>query len=562
MKTRIITTIAALFIALASSAQGHVSERVYLSTDKAAYVAGDMVWGSVFCMDARTGLLSDFSGVAYVELHSSEGLVQAGKAALKEGRGVCNIKLQNTLPTGNYKLIAYTTQNRNEDFFDSDKYAKVISIFNTLSTEKLEGGVEIVDDEEYLSMSADPYRTSGELEIKAGKPEGWILPISIANNGLQPASLSVSVYHKDAVLPARSANVIDFVDKMESTRTSSWTMKYTPEYEGEIVRARVAGIAQSEIASLKGKAVFISTPGEGSDMYSAELDAEGNVEFYTGNIYGDKDMVMEIEGLEDGMTCHMEPVSPFYTPSLTAAPKLRMAKCLDTSLRARNAGMKMEYDMRTDTLWTYLPLQTSSLLSGESKEYILDDYTRFPLMDEVIVEFVTEMQIRNNGKGGKEIRILMDDVEGGSYFASGTTLVMVDGVPVLDQQKIIDYDPLLVKRINIFPNSYSIGSKSYSGIANFETYKRNMPGISFADNVRIVSFKGASYPVEYSCLDLPEDTDDYRQTIFWNPLTDIPAEGETSIRCRIPSYSGEFEIVVEGFSTDGKPICLHHSIKL
>lgn len=562
MKTRIFTLIAGLCLALTVAAQDHISERVYLSTDKAAYVAGDMVWGSVFCLDARTGLLSDFSGIAYVELHSSEGLVQTGKAALTKGRGACNIKLQNTLPTGNYKLVAYTTVNRNEDFFDCDKDAKIISIFNTLSTEKLEGGVEIVTDEDYLSTKTAPFKTSGKLEIKPGTAEGGILPLSIANSGLLPVSLSVSIYHKDAILPVQSTNVIDFASRVKSERTTSYTIRYTPEYEGEIIRAKVAGMAQSDIASLKGKTVYISTPGEGSDMYSADLDAEGNVEFFTCNIYGEKDMVMEIEGLEPGVTCHMETISPFYNPSLTTAPMLRMAKCLDSSLRARNAGMKMEYETRTDTLLTYLPTGSTSLLNEEYKEYILDDYTRFPLMEEVITEYVNEMQIRNNGKGGKEIRILMDDVEGGSYFASGTTLMMVDGVPVLDQQKIIDYDPLLVKRINIFPNSYSIGSRSYSGIANFETYKRNLPAISFADNVRIVSFKGTSYPVEYSCLDLPEGTGDYRQTIYWNPLTDIPAEGEASLQCRIPSYSGEFEIVVEGFSTDGKPICLHHSIKL
>ena len=35
-------------------------ERVYLSTDREVYVAGDRVWLSAWCLDAGTGQLSAF----------------------------------------------------------------------------------------------------------------------------------------------------------------------------------------------------------------------------------------------------------------------------------------------------------------------------------------------------------------------------------------------------------------------------------------------------------------------------------------------------------------------
>ena len=41
-------------------------ERVYISTDKEVYVAGDAVWLSAWCLDAGNGRLSDFSKIAYV----------------------------------------------------------------------------------------------------------------------------------------------------------------------------------------------------------------------------------------------------------------------------------------------------------------------------------------------------------------------------------------------------------------------------------------------------------------------------------------------------------------
>ena len=57
-------------------------ERVYISTDKEVYVAGDAVWLSAWCLDAGNGRLSDFSKIAYVELHSLTGMVQTAKVAL------------------------------------------------------------------------------------------------------------------------------------------------------------------------------------------------------------------------------------------------------------------------------------------------------------------------------------------------------------------------------------------------------------------------------------------------------------------------------------------------
>ena len=56
--------------------QTRIRERVYISTDREVYVAGDAVWLSAFCVDASTGHLSTFSKTAYVEVHSASGMVQ------------------------------------------------------------------------------------------------------------------------------------------------------------------------------------------------------------------------------------------------------------------------------------------------------------------------------------------------------------------------------------------------------------------------------------------------------------------------------------------------------
>ena len=107
---RILSLYILLLLMPLLSLQGaeRLRERVYLSTDRDVYVAGDRVWLSAWCLDAGTGRLSAFSKTAYVEVHSPTGMVQTAKIALDGGRGAGFLTLPTTLPSGNYRLLAYT----------------------------------------------------------------------------------------------------------------------------------------------------------------------------------------------------------------------------------------------------------------------------------------------------------------------------------------------------------------------------------------------------------------------------------------------------------------------
>ena len=60
---------------MALSAQNRLVERIYVTTDRSAYVVGDMLWCSAFCVEASGSepALSHFSGIAYLELVSATG---------------------------------------------------------------------------------------------------------------------------------------------------------------------------------------------------------------------------------------------------------------------------------------------------------------------------------------------------------------------------------------------------------------------------------------------------------------------------------------------------------
>ena len=127
---------------LTATAQEHLSERVYVSTDRDVYVAGDEMFLSAFCLDMATGRLSEYSSVAYIEIISPEGPVQTAKIALSGGRGGGYIRLDNTIPTGQYGMVAYTAQCFNEDGYDFEEGERILSIINPFTDARSKAGDE------------------------------------------------------------------------------------------------------------------------------------------------------------------------------------------------------------------------------------------------------------------------------------------------------------------------------------------------------------------------------------------------------------------------------------
>ena len=125
---------------------------------------------------------------------------------------------------------------------------------------------------------------------------------------------------------------------------------------------------------------------------------------------------------------------------------------------------------------------------------------------------------------------------------------------MLDHEKLIGYDPMLVKRIDIYTDSYFLGIRSFSGIVNFVTYKGNLPSMQFADDVRVVDFQGCSLPLAYTCQGVGGDYPDYRQTLLWQPMLTLAPGESVTVQCKTPAYGGRFEVVAEGLSEACKAV--------
>ena len=564
MKRTLFILAALLLSAGWSLAQDRVVERTYVSTDKDVYVAGDPLWYSAFCLDATQGTFSPVSSIAYVELHAADGLACSGKVALMGGRGAGRLLLPATLPTGNYRLVVYTSQNRAETDYDYTGIAsKTISVFNVFSNERVKDGVEFVDAQEYDRLVAEgspvkPGMTGSVVpgSDRASLEVSWNGSNLVLHNPTgETATLSLSVWHDDGFLPNGNPTIDEFVAGCRQVGPRRLDNRIPPDYEGEIIRGHVAGASPEAIASLAGRYAFISTPSDKSDVYASVIDAEGRVCFYTGNIYGNKECVCEIEGMDPSFSGFIELESPFVGTKVAPAEPLKMSVSLREPLRRRSLAMQIEQKFTADTLYDLLPVRENGLFGNDEIVYLLDDYTRFPTMEEVFIEFVKEIRARRWSDRRRNIQVRLSD-RTDITFSQDTTLMMLDGVPVFDQQKILDYDPLLVESIHIYPSTTFIGSRSFEGVVNFVTYKHTLPGFTFGNNVRVFDFQGVSWPMAFTGASLlsEEGYPDYRQTIYWHPVVELSSGQTMEIPCKLPDYKGRFRIVVEGLTTGGKPL--------
>ena len=85
-----------IFVAVISLIAGTVyaQEKVYVSTDKDCYVAGEDLWYSLYCRDGASGEYSLLSDVAYLQFISSDGVAALHKGALIDGRGCGGLRFR------------------------------------------------------------------------------------------------------------------------------------------------------------------------------------------------------------------------------------------------------------------------------------------------------------------------------------------------------------------------------------------------------------------------------------------------------------------------------------
>jgi hypothetical protein len=332
------------------------------------------------------------------------------------------------------------------------------------------------------------------------------------------------------------------------------------ELKGHIITARV--IDNWNNKPKPGVLCVLSTPSSPFGFYTATSDQNGIVRFIVENYYGPGNIIVKAHNASPSSSYKFELINPFGVASGidSLSPGLVLNEADSISLNARSIAMQVGNTFQYNQLNDFqIPSRSDTFPFYGKPEfsYLLDDYTRFSTIEEVLREYVTSVMVSLKDS---KLKLSVFDERTKAFYNDGT-LVLLDGVPLNDVNQIFNYDPYKVKKIDVVPRRYRYGGTIYSGIVSFETYKAQFDATELDPSAVVVDYEGLQLKRSFhSPVYLPEQKGDpripdYRTTLLWQPYLELKSDGIGKI---IDSYSSDFpgtyEIVINGITTAGEPL--------
>ena len=400
---RIISLIAAMMLAVSTFATS-------LETDRPWYLAGERMTVSITFDDAL---------IAYAELCDTYSLAAGTVVSLKDGKGTGYIELPADLHSGYYVLSVYT------------RHSAQVS--------------------NQLVAVVNPLRKSEDDDIE------WVE----SGVGSQESGAEASVAQFD------DFNAVEY----QSNR------RLEPrETEGHIIKARVRNVYEGQ--TFRGSQIrpSIGIVGKQIHYFEGKMVNDSTAVFYTFGVHGKKPLVLSAAS-STGISLPIEMISPFATLLPKRLPHL-VFHYNRSEVEARSVAMQrhqiaiapakqeLQIGVLADaTAEDGVPMDYDETLYGTKPEltYNLDEYRQFLTIREVLLEYVN--CVRNRKVNG--VPQLFVRKEQGSYNSAWPAMVLIDGMPVIDIERLLNYDARRIHYINVYSDQYTFGSGVYNGILSF-----------------------------------------------------------------------------------------------
>lgn len=526
----LISTLVLLLGIFAAQAQKPFKEFIYAQTDKNFYLAGERIWVKLYNLDEHNNLHQG-SRVAYVQLvgdtpNTIQCVLEMDSASAD---GV--LELPFTVASGRYKLCAYTRNMLNMG--EEAIFSKTIHVFNPL---RYDNKVDKVAVEQ--SVAYQPF-DGGDLHISTDKT---------TYSPRQEVTIDLSALPADAVMAVSVARAdgwrlcdTDIAHYNVPSLTISGNL--TPETESQIIEGTYTSSngtpALNANLSLRSPVVR---------YYPGIVDNSDNVQYFTPLMHG---VNTAFTGVERGGSIELK--SPFRAPLLGELIPVEIARGSIDDIQERSIGIQAARYFGTDSIG-YRPIAVDGLHRYElTARYDMDNYRRFNSFKETFIEYI--YLLSTTTIDGKQRITMFDEFTGRQN--NGNTLVLLDGVAVMNHEDLLNYNPHYCRYIDIYVGHYVFANQEYAGILNIRTPRGNKMHFALPDNSREQSLlNGIQLPATMAlvCRDsnaapMPAQSPDTRHTLYWNPEAKA-----TTLKCFTSDLKGTFVVTVEGITPDGKRI--------
>lgn len=337
-----------------------------------------------------------------------------------------------------------------------------------------------------------------------------------------------------------------------------------PEFSyGQLIQGK---ITNKKGEPVRGTLAYLTVPGKDNRLFVAKTDDKGIASFDVKNYYGAGELVLQTD---DAMRAEyeLEILTPFYkaTPSFPLK-EIDYTKINDLNYLDNGIAVQVEssFKQAEKNNFSVPVLDTIPFYFKADRKFNLDDYTRFRTMEEVLREYISGSILR---KTGNNYHLYLLDANRGYHFDK-QPLILFNGVPAFNTDKIIAYDPLKVKSIELVYKRYYYGPLISDGIVNFKTYDSTAPELEMDPKALSLSYGGLQATKEFytPVYELPaqitDRTPDFRTLLYWNPSVKTDRNGKAVIKFYTSDRTGTFKIVMDGVAENGKLISGSTSFKV
>lgn len=543
-------------------------EKIKAHTNTDFLVTGETLYYSIHCLNGKNEF-STLSKLAYVELigENEKSFLQA-KISLEEGSGAGDFFLPSTLPSGNYMLIAYTKWMRNfpvDDFFQKqitivNPYLKSSSSNAHRNDDKIIAASRSVKDESKINTS--PIQVSS-VRRKYSQRQRVVVVLK-NEDPLRDFKISLNVhsYDKEVATSSKFDLVInDTVNSVSLSERQKKTVPITvlPDFRGETIGGVVRD--RGSRRPIANANIYLSAPGTTYFFQISKTDSTGRFYFSTKNIQTHSGIQFQIES-ESGSSVEVILDNEFVDDYRKFKPS---PFSIDTAMRRqvekRNVYSQIEnayYVKKRDSILVAIQ---PSFFGVPDKVYNLDDFTRFPTMEDIFREYMFEVVV---SKRDKKFILQLISSRNSSRFLN-SPLILVDGTLVLDTEILMNYNPLIIKSISLVTRQYVYAGILFDGILSIDTYEgkaKDLPVTSINKDYTSVQHSKKYYSPAYDVNDDLKRIPDYRVQLFWNPTISIKSGEEIKVEFYTSDVVGDFLIEAVGYSSQGESVDSRQSIEV
>ncbi len=544
-------------------------ERIYLHTDRDAYIAGEYLFYTLYLQD-NYGAMSKY---AYLVLRGrNNSLIAHERLEINERIAFGSVYLPDTLSSGVYHVVCYTNcmRNETEDVF----FNKEIVIANRFDVE-LNAFTEPSENN-----SADTY--SGQVPGKAPGIENLIIHLdkqvfsprekisfSIESRSIPEkfiAHLSVSVSEIVPGIPVESSiseyfsntGKKEFKSDSKQNRCNFYSEISEPVIQGRVVPE--TQLSSRDDSAYKSNAsgyytVLVSSPDTIVNMQYAKTDSLGSFGLLLNRFYNGKELFIRIR---ENMKATIVLDDKFdLTEPFTSSDAFNMHDIKTFLTRSQNIALvQRNYNGQTaiDTVRKFLPANTIPRVYYKHYTSILpSDYIELIDFAEISKEILPALRIRKSNGVFSSYYVNVP----GQTQGSTEPEIFLDGVPIDDVNQIISLGSRQIRRIEMLPVTRYYGDKSIAGILAVFSNGLFINNIQFkTPTLKCLALSSQPYtkPEPFIPVGIGKRTPDLRQVLLWEPDIIMDKSKVLNKECYASDLQGRYRINIQGITSDGDPV--------